>query len=206
VTVTLEVDGRDLLRPGMFASVYLHTTTHEDALVIPRKALVLDSIGDTVFVREGDVAVRRDVELGIREQDVVEVVSGLAAGDQIVVLGQEGLSNGTPVTVLSDSPPPVPVTHPNPERIEAMKQRMRERGLSDQEIEQRLQHFREGGASATAGGPPDGEIPDFMKDRIRSASPEELDRIRERMRSFGMPDDRIDEIINTIRGDEGSAQ
>lgn len=209
VTVTLEVDGRGLLRPGMFASVYLHTTTHHGALVIPRNALVLDSIGDTVYIREGDVAVRRDVRLGIREQDLVEVLDGLAAGDEVVVLGQEGLSNGTPVTVLGGEPPPAAAAQPDPDRIDAMRQRMRERGLSDEEIAQRIQRMGDGGGGPPQGGPPrdkpgGGEIPDRMKERIRNASPEELEQIKERMRSFGMPDDTIEETVNRIRGGEES--
>jgi hypothetical protein len=48
-------------------------------------------------------------------------------------------------------------------------------------------------------GGPGGEIPPFMAERIRNASPEELEQIRKRMKSFGMPDERIDEIIKKVR-------
>jgi hypothetical protein len=41
-----------------------------------------------------------------------------------------------------------------------------------------------------------------MERRIRDASPEELEQIKQRMRSFGMSDERIDEIVRRIRGDE----
>jgi len=143
VTVTLEVDGRGVLRPGMFASIYLQTTTRDNALVIPRSALVLDSIGDTVYVRDGDVASRREVRLGIREEDVVEVVEGLREGEQIVVLGQEGLADGTPVTVLDDDVPfPNPDAPPNPERIEEIRARMRDRGMSEEQINDTINRVR----------------------------------------------------------------
>lgn len=210
VTVTLEIDGRDRLRPGMFASVYLQTETHPDALVIPRKALVLDSIGDTVFVLDGDTAVRREVRLGIREQDSVEVLEGLQEGEEVVVLGQEALSDGTPVEILDESPEgSAPATEGaapgmSPEAIEAARQRMKDRGLTDEEIEERLERMRKGEGGPPAAGA--GGLPPMMVERIRSASPEELENIKARMRQFGMSDERIDEIIRRVRAAEGSTQ
>jgi membrane fusion protein (multidrug efflux system) len=100
IKVTLDVAARGKLRPGMFARVYLETATRPDALVIPKSALSLESIGDTVYVVDGEVASRRDVELGYSEGDFVEVVSGVAENDPVVVVGQDGLSDGTPIRVL----------------------------------------------------------------------------------------------------------
>lgn len=87
---------------------------------------------------------------------------------------------------------------------------MKARGLSDEEIEQRIQQVQAGGGGpgqrAGSGGGPggDGEIPPFMAQRIKEASPEELERIKERMRQFGMADERIDEVVKKIRGEAGS--
>jgi RND family efflux transporter MFP subunit len=100
VKTTLEVETRGRLRPGMFASVFLETDRHADALVIPKTALVLESIGDTVYVKDGEVAKRREVRLGYDEGDHVEVVAGLEAGQDVIVLGQDSLSDGTPIYVL----------------------------------------------------------------------------------------------------------
>jgi membrane fusion protein, multidrug efflux system len=100
VRVTLDVQGQGRLRPGMFARVYLETATRSDALVIPRSALSLESIGDTLYVAEDGVARRREVTLGFEERNVVEVRSGVAAGELVVVVGQDGLSDGTPIQVL----------------------------------------------------------------------------------------------------------
>jgi membrane fusion protein (multidrug efflux system) len=104
-TVTLEVDGRNKLRPGMFTSVFLETETRHNVLVIPRETLVLDSLGDTVFVKSGEVAERREVGLGIRDENSVEITSGLGEGDLLIVIGQDGLADGTPVSVLGEEPP-----------------------------------------------------------------------------------------------------
>jgi len=161
VTVTLEVTGRDLLRPGMFASVYLETDVHADALVIPSSALVLDSIGDTVFIRDGDTAVRREVRLGFRDADLVEVLEGLSENEEVIVLGQDGLADGTPVVVMSEPDTTVVAQASpaglggageiSPERLEQIRRRMKERGLGDEEIEERLQQIREGGGRGFGG-------------------------------------------------------
>jgi membrane fusion protein (multidrug efflux system) len=100
IRVTLKVDGRDRLRPGMFASVFLETDRHENALTIPKSALSLESLGDTVYVIHDDVAARRPVELGYEEADIVEVASGLQENDRVIVVGQDGLSDGTPIRIL----------------------------------------------------------------------------------------------------------
>ncbi|MFC2144174.1 efflux RND transporter periplasmic adaptor subunit [Acidobacteriota bacterium] len=224
-TVTLEVEGQGKLRPGMFASVYLETDTHADAVVIPRDALVLDSLGDTVFVKSGDEAERREVRLGLRSENSVEVLEGLAEGDLLIVIGQDGLANGTPVSVIGDEPPaPGTATDgssgPPPEAVEMMRQRMKERGMSDEEIEQRLQQMRDGGGPGSGRGQrgegggrgggmgkaADGEIPPHMAQRIKEASPEELEGIKERMKQFGLSDERIEEVIKQVRGGNGAAK
>ena len=100
VRVTLEVQARGRLRPGMFASVFLEVDRRHGALTIPKAALSRESLGDTVYVVNGDVAARRPVELGYEEADAVEVVSGLTRGDRVIVVGQDGLSEGTPIRIL----------------------------------------------------------------------------------------------------------
>jgi RND family efflux transporter MFP subunit len=100
VKVTLEVEAEGLLRPGMFARVFVETESREEALVIPKAALSLDSIGDTVYVADGEVAASRAVTLGFREGDYVEVLTGIEEGEQIVVVGQDGLAEGTPIRVM----------------------------------------------------------------------------------------------------------
>jgi membrane fusion protein (multidrug efflux system) len=101
VKVTLDVDRMGKLRPGMFARVFVETESRDGVLVIPKAALSLESIGDTVYVEQDGVASRREVTLGFREGDYVEVVSGVAETDRVVVVGQDGLSDGTPIRVLT---------------------------------------------------------------------------------------------------------
>ncbi len=190
VKVTLEVRGQGKLRPGMFASVFLEMERRPDALVIPKAALALDSLGDTVFVAEGEVAVRRSLTLGFQNDNLLEVREGLAAGESVIVVGQDGLSEGTPIEILrtvdiagervaeageASAPGPTAgagnrrdgegrggrpgggfrdVDLDDPQQVERIRGFMRQRGLSDAEIEDRLKRMRQrrGGGPAPQGG------------------------------------------------------
>jgi len=177
IRVTLVVEASGKLRPGMFASVFVRAETHRDAVVIPRAALALESIGDTVYVVRESGAERREVRLGVREGESVQVLEGLAGGEQVVIIGQDGLSDGTPIQVLrvdgaapgagpaaaegeiaqrdgghGDDQRAQPSQHGGgrggfdpskmtPEMLEAMKERMRQRGMTDEQIAERLKRF-----------------------------------------------------------------
>jgi membrane fusion protein (multidrug efflux system) len=194
VTVTLAVDGRGQLRPGMFASIFLETDTRSDVLVIPRSALVLDSIGDTVFVRNGDIAERREVQLGFREQDSVEVLAGLVEGEELIVLGQDGLADGTPIRLLESDNPPTHVEESGAERAEQD---------TESQSEPVVRPGRGMGPDGPGGKFTAGAIPQRMEQRIKNAAPEELEQIKLRMKqSGGMSDDDIDALVKKIRGEE----
>ncbi|MGY8826826.1 MAG: efflux RND transporter periplasmic adaptor subunit [Candidatus Latescibacterota bacterium] len=107
VKVTLEVPADGLLKPGMFSTVRIITESRPNALIIPKKALILETDVDDVFtVEDGKVKVV-DVELGFVEGDRVEVVSGLEEGMEVVTVGHEGLKNGSAVRVVGGGQPVV---------------------------------------------------------------------------------------------------
>lgn len=171
IRVTLQVRARGKLSPGMFARVFLVIDTHENTVVMPKRALSIESLTDTVFVvGDGARAVRRNVELGYEQEDVVEVLSGLEVGERVIVVGQDGLTDGTPIQVLkgpgADEAPP-------PSRAAGFER----------------PPTGEDGLSSGAGGPPAGRI-DLSK-----ATPEQLERIKERMRDRGMSEEQIERAI-----------
>ncbi len=100
VTVMLLKKGTPL-RPGMFATVKIITDTHPNAMVIPKRALLLESEIDRVFVVQDSIARQRDVKLGFAAGNRIEVLSGLNEGDWVVVVGQEGLQNGALVRMVA---------------------------------------------------------------------------------------------------------
>ena len=98
VKVTLEIPTtRNLLKPGMFATVQIITERRPGTLLVPKKALILETDEDDVFVLAQGKARRTRIELGLTEGDRVEVLAGLAEGDRVVTVGQEGLKDGAAV-------------------------------------------------------------------------------------------------------------
>lgn len=89
------------LRPGMFARVQLLFGT-DQVLAVPEAALAPSGQSQYVFnVREGR-AHRAEVTLGERRDGKVEILTGVAAGDQVVVAGFQRLTDGAPVEVVAD--------------------------------------------------------------------------------------------------------
>ena len=98
VKVTLEIPAASgLLKPGMFAKVRIVTASHLRTLIIPKKALVLETDEDDIFVFSQGVARRVRIQPGFVDGDRVEVVAGLAEGDQVITVGHEGLKDGARV-------------------------------------------------------------------------------------------------------------
>ncbi|MDP1537984.1 MAG: efflux RND transporter periplasmic adaptor subunit [Burkholderiales bacterium] len=94
------------LKPGMFARVTLTLERRENALVVPEQAIVPRGTGRYVFrIIEGK-AVLTPVEIGLRRPGDVEIISGLEAGQTIVVDGQLRLQDGTAVAVVAEKPQP----------------------------------------------------------------------------------------------------
>lgn len=88
------------LLPGMFCSVYIVTETHDQAMIIPKKALLLESETDRVFVYDNGVARLRDIKTGFSDGDRLEVLEGLQPGELVITVGQEGLRDGSKVRVI----------------------------------------------------------------------------------------------------------
>jgi membrane fusion protein (multidrug efflux system) len=122
-------DGR--LRPGMFAKVATLLPQRDRVLTLPRRAVSFNTYGDSVFVIQqastdgaGEAtgepatessqappsgeqpakltAARKQIVTGGVRGDMVEVVSGLAEGDRVVLAGHQKLRNGAEVRIVPD--------------------------------------------------------------------------------------------------------
>jgi membrane fusion protein (multidrug efflux system) len=94
------VDNPDgLLRPGMFVEVTLIAERRDEVPVVPREAVAERGGRKVVFVVKGQKVERREVALGLGDDEMVEVREGLDAGERIVVRGLETLTDGTRVRV-----------------------------------------------------------------------------------------------------------
>jgi membrane fusion protein (multidrug efflux system) len=81
----------------MFVEARLATATRMNAIVVPEDAVQPLRTANVVWVTDGGKASRRVVQLGARSQGVVEVLSGVKAGELVVVGGLERMAEGMPV-------------------------------------------------------------------------------------------------------------
>lgn len=88
------------VRPGAFVAIDIVRERHAAALLLPRESVIRELRTAHVFITEEDKAVKKAVTLGIEEGDVVEVLTGVAAGDAVVIAGQGGLDDGQKIKVL----------------------------------------------------------------------------------------------------------
>ena len=94
------------LASGMFARIKVSVESAPDALTVPSEAVGTTLSGDKVvlIVREGK-AVRVKVSTGIVQGDRTQIVSGLQAGDRVIVLGQKSVKDGAPVKIAAEGKP-----------------------------------------------------------------------------------------------------
>ncbi len=91
------------LLPGMFARAEIAPAEARPALVVPQEAVVFRQAGPVAFVLPpgSDRVAQRDLATGARRDGLVEVVSGLAAGEQVVAAGAGFLTDGDVVRVAA---------------------------------------------------------------------------------------------------------
>jgi membrane fusion protein, multidrug efflux system len=108
IGITAEVadDGHKYwLRPGSFCDVTMNLGSTRESPMIPRAAARATDHGYVAYVVEGDVAHEHVLTLGMSTKEGwIEVRSGLVAGDKLVVLGAEALSEGAKVKASPAKP------------------------------------------------------------------------------------------------------
>ncbi|GEA51958.1 MexE family multidrug efflux RND transporter periplasmic adaptor subunit [Vibrio inusitatus NBRC 102082] len=98
-------NSKHTLLPGQHINVVIASTESQPAVVIPRRAVQTDIAGDFVMiVTDGNVAERRNVELGVQTTDGVIVKTGLGEGDKVIVGGLQRVRNGIAVQIADAKP------------------------------------------------------------------------------------------------------
>jgi len=94
------------LRPGMTVSVSMTARTVKDAIVVPAAALQknADDVPYVLVAGADGVAHARNIEVGIRTPDAVQIVSGVKEGDAVITSGGYGLPDGTTVKIAPTKP------------------------------------------------------------------------------------------------------
>ena len=91
-----------LLRPGSFANADIVLQAAEKAVVVPASALVTFAGVDKVLVVKDGKSLEKRVSTGRRDGDRIEIVSGLGAGEQVIV-DPGNLVGGEPVSIANAS-------------------------------------------------------------------------------------------------------
>jgi len=106
-TVEAEIDAKVSILPGMFARLQLPFKTVDSAVVLSSQSILVFPSGERiVFVVSADTVSRRSVELGIEQGNRVQVLSGVVAGDLVVVSGNEKLKPGAEVRLIQSGSKP----------------------------------------------------------------------------------------------------
>jgi membrane fusion protein (multidrug efflux system) len=103
VTVDLSENSAELV-PGVFIRARIVVDTHENVIILPKRALVKKEDRSCVFIVKDDIAHESELSTGYADGENVEVLSGLAAGDLVVIDGQTRLRNGTSVRIIDELP------------------------------------------------------------------------------------------------------
>jgi RND family efflux transporter MFP subunit len=93
----------DKLWPGAFVEISQTVTTLKNALVIPQATIIQGARGTAVYVKEDGKAVLRPVKV-LYAQDEDAAVTGVKAGDAVVMDGRQNLRPGTPVVERARDP------------------------------------------------------------------------------------------------------
>jgi RND family efflux transporter MFP subunit len=88
-----------LLKPGTFARVHIESDKTDTILTVPYAALQYRYGVNRAFVVAGNKLAMRELGVGQRVGDRIEVVSGLKPGEQIALTDVDTLADGAPVTV-----------------------------------------------------------------------------------------------------------
>lgn len=100
VTIAIK-DESKRLKPGMFGRVRIVYDTRENALMIPKEAVMNEDGASSVYVLNDKLVFRRTVETGYVNGNNIEVINGLQDGDSVVTIGQSSLQDSALVQVVS---------------------------------------------------------------------------------------------------------
>jgi RND family efflux transporter MFP subunit len=107
-TIRAEIDipnAGGKLRPGLYAWVTIVVEEHPNVLTIPTSVVVKEKDQSYCVVIVSGKAVRRRIEVGLKDGTRTEVVSGLQGGEAVVKSNAASLTDGQPVDVLDSANP-----------------------------------------------------------------------------------------------------
>lgn len=90
----------NIYKPGMFARVFVTIESNDFALLVPIDSVMNDDDSNYVFTVVNEKVVRKNVEIGIDNGEVVEILNGLSLEDLIIVKGQNFINEDSDIRVV----------------------------------------------------------------------------------------------------------
>ena len=97
VGVDVTLDDTDGIILGLDDKARVNTASLSEVISVPKEAVVSEDDGDYVFISKDKKAIKTSVETGIKNDDQIEIVSGLTEGDVLVWCNEKELKNGEDV-------------------------------------------------------------------------------------------------------------
>jgi hypothetical protein len=191
---TVNIDGGDgVLKSGMNCEAEIIIEQYAKAMYLPVQCVVRSAGTPVVYVRQGDSVARRDVEIGMDNNRMVRVLSGLQVGEDVLVTPP--LHDAVSVRASEDI---VDVKIPTREEAESS------------EAARQAANNRRRPTNGAATAPEEGERREGGRRRVENMSAEEREAMRKRFESM-TPEEReaLGRRMREQRGDaagEGAAE
>jgi RND family efflux transporter MFP subunit len=101
--IEVKLPQRKSLRPNMTAILKIASYNNPKAIVVPVKAVQKSENGDYVFVDNNGIAKKVNVKAGATYGGQSEILSGLKAGDALIIDGASDIEDGDKVKVLKSA-------------------------------------------------------------------------------------------------------
>jgi RND family efflux transporter MFP subunit len=98
-TVQIKLGNNNKLHPNMSSILKIANYENPKAIVVPVSVIQKTSEGQMVYIADGNKAKLVNIVTGRNANGMVEVLSGLEAGDKIIIAGYEDLDNGEPIAI-----------------------------------------------------------------------------------------------------------
>jgi RND family efflux transporter MFP subunit len=100
IEITVQIDNfKHQLKPGLFARIQVIFTRKKDVISIPQTSIISKPDGHHVFVIKNNRAQLQKIKTGIKDDEMVEIISGLDKKDLIVSAGQNQLLGGEKINI-----------------------------------------------------------------------------------------------------------
>ena len=103
VKVSVDPNSQIPIYPGMFVSVRIVMDTKENAIIIPKAAIVHEGEKTFIYTVNDLVARKQAFQPGYDSSETIESISGVKDGDSVIVLGHNSLKDGATVKIVEES-------------------------------------------------------------------------------------------------------